>query len=353
MADIPAFAAAVGLILHIPFNLLFIYGLGWGYLGVAVATVMFQLIQPILMFFYLFGTRQGVIRVLENTIAGAVGRTKLSFWKEAKLAVFCESGIRQYLGLALPGIIVISEWWASEITIFLSGRLVPSPDLALDGMTIYQSINTFCFMFPVGCSIAGSARVGNYLGSGNIHGAAFSAKVSVASAAVLSAAMGGILYFLPHTLFASFFSPDQDVVMEACRTIPFLAVYVFADGVQVALNGIIKGCGRQCVTVPVVVVAYWVVGVPLAYHLAFRNGGSMECNGESLCGITGLVAGMTTGTWVHMLLLLVIVVFTTNWSDQAQRAKERLSHDINDGHATPLYPLVRQDEANEIEIMTL
>ena len=347
MADVPAYAASVGLIMHIPFNILFIHGFGWGYLGVAVATVMFQLIQPLAMLFYLFQTRQGTARVLENVIADAVGRSRLSFWNEAKLAVFCQSGLRQYLALALPGIIVISEWWASEITIFLSGRMTPVPALALSGMTIYQSLNTSCFMFPVGISIAGSTRVGNFLGSGDVNGADFSAKVSVLSSAVLSTIMGSILYFTPHTVFPSMFSPDEEVISEASRTIPFLAIYVFADGIQVALNGIIKGCGRQCITMPVVVIAYWVVGVPLAYYIAFvLHNGEMFCE-DYLCGIPGLVFGMTTGTWVHMLLLLFIVIFTTNWSVQATRAKERLAHDKNG------VSVVRKDEANKIGIMSL
>jgi len=35
--------------MHVPFNFFFIVTLGWGYLGVAAATVMFQLIQPLSM----------------------------------------------------------------------------------------------------------------------------------------------------------------------------------------------------------------------------------------------------------------------------------------------------------------
>jgi MATE family multidrug resistance protein len=166
--------------------------------------------------------------------------------------------------------------------------------------------------------------------------------------------MGSLLYFTPHTFFPSFFSPDEDVVQEASRTIPLLSFYLFADGVQVALNGVIKGCGRQCITMPVVVIAYWIVGVPLAYYLGFiLHNGEMFCS-DTLCGIPGLVFGMTTGTWVHMLLLLFIVVFTTNWKVQAQRAKERLSHDsIMEGHEMPLSPLMRRDEVNEMGIMSL
>jgi MATE family multidrug resistance protein len=195
------------------------------------------------------------------------------------------------------------------------------------GMAVYQSINSFCFMVPTGFSIATSARVGNLLGAGNPIGAAFAAKVGVASAAAASFALGCFLFYTPHTFIPSLFAPDQeDVILEAAKTIPLLAIYVFGDGVAVALNGVIKGCGRQQVEMQIVIVAYWVVAVPLAYYLAFvKNSGEMSCEDSYFCGVVGLVAAMTTGTWIHMLLLAVVVGCTTNWTLESEKAKARLA----------------------------
>lgn len=162
MADVPAYAATLGVVFCIPFNWFFIYFLDWGYLGCAVATVCFQVIQPIFVLTYLFGFAHGRSRVLESTGGLAIGRTHLSFWLEFRLAVYSMRGIIKYLvsnfwtlspdlplqrvrqsdkcppslllqSLALPGIVIISEWWASETSIFLSGRLEPLPDAALGG----------------------------------------------------------------------------------------------------------------------------------------------------------------------------------------------------------------------------
>jgi MATE family multidrug resistance protein len=231
--------------------------------------------------------------------------------------------------LALPGIVIISEWWASETAIFLSGRLSPNPEETLAGMTIYQSINTFCFMFPMAFAISGTARVGNLLGAGLDQEAAWAGSVSVASAAIVSTLLGFILYTLPHDLLPSLFAPNETgVIYETSRTIPLLALYVIADGIQVALNGIIKGCGRQCITIPIVVVAYWVIGVPLAYYLTFvRHEGESSCDDASdkFCGDVGLVSGMTIGTWCHMLLLAVAVIGTTNWKEESRKAKDRVA----------------------------
>ena len=332
MADVPAGAAMIGLALHLPFNWFFIHGLNMGYLGCGVATVCFQLVQAIYIGGYLFGTSKGRARLLESTGGTAIGRTRLSFWLELKIAISSIRGILNYLSLALPGIVIISEWWASEISIFLSGRLQPSPEAALGGMTLYQSINTFCFMFPMAVSIATSARVGNLLGAGNANGASFAGNVGVAGAAIVSICLGCSLYAIPHDFFPSLFAPNEtNVIAEASRTIPLLAIYVFADGVQTSLNGIMKGCGRQRIAMPIVVFAYWMVGLPIAYYLAFiRNHGVMTCetsdtDDSMFCGDVGLVAGMTTGTWVHMICLAIVVGFKTDWNSEAKKAQERVS----------------------------
>jgi len=326
MPDVPAHAAVLGLILHIPFNWFFIDVLDMGYIGSAVATVCFQVIQPLFVTTYLFGFDHGRRRVLESTGGLLNGHRSLSFWKELRIAV--STGYVQYLGLALPGIIIISEWWASETAIFLSGRLEPSPEIAVGGMTIYQSINTFCFMFPVAFSIAASTRVSNLLGADRPTEAAFAGRVSIGIAGLISLTLGVLLYSIPHTLLPSFFAPNEDeLIEETSRTIPLLATYVVADGIQVALNGIIKGCGRQCITMPIVVVAYWVVALPLAYYFAFvKHNRQMFCDDSYFCGDVGLVAGMTSGTWVHMLLLAVVVGATTNWNLEAKKAKERVAN---------------------------
>mmetsp|Transcript_32833 Transcript_32833/g.49524 ORF Transcript_32833/g.49524 Transcript_32833/m.49524 type:complete len:535 (+) Transcript_32833:107-1711(+) len=321
MADIPAYAASIALVVHIPLNILFIHVCNWGYLGVATATVLQQTIQPIYVIYYTFITMRGRRRILEN-IKAPTGQT-LSLWREASLALFSPSGILQYLSLALPGIVIISEWWASELMIFLSGTLVPHPDIAVASIAIYQTLNTFCFMLPVGCSIAGSARIGTSLGSGDVVGADLAAKVSVGSGLILSVLMGSILFLTPHHIFPSLFSPDNAVVNQTSRLIPLLSVYVVGDGIQSTLNGIIKGCGRQCLIMPIVITAYWIIGVPLGYYFAFIRHDGIMCEDSLECGVTGLVSGLTVGTWIHLLLLAIVVIGTTNWNMEAQKARER------------------------------
>ena len=50
-----------------------------------------------------------------------------------------------------------------------------------------------------------------------------------------------------------------------------LIVYVVFDGVQSALTGVLKGLGKQRLGGPVVVVAYYGIGLPVSYYLAFTR----------------------------------------------------------------------------------
>ena len=336
LAHVPAYSALVGCLLHVPTNIFFVKVVPLGWKGVGVATSMFYLIQPIIIFLYINGTRHGKQQLLQHIGAVGIGRRRrTSFSSEATAAISSIRGICQYISLAIPGVLTISEWWASEICIFLSGMLMPAPNIALGAMTLYQSLNTTCFQLPLGVSIGGCARIGNQLGSGDSAAARFSARVCVALAGILSATMGLILYFTPHSYYPSFFTTDAILIEMTSRTIPLMSIYVIGDGMQVALNAIIKGCGRQIVTVPIVIVAYWFVALPLASFLAFvRSRGTTECNDQNFCGVVALVSGMTVGTWVHCILLLLYCLRVIDWRLEAKLAKDRLNLEKENAYLT-------------------
>ena len=181
-------------------------------------------------------------------------------------------------------------------------------------------------MFPMGMSVGGSARIGNQLGSGNSKGAQLSAIVCISTSGLLSAILGSVLYFTPHAVFPSLFTSDKALIDTTSQVVSLLSIYVIGDGMQASLNSIIKGCGRQCALMPIIIIAYWFVALPLAYHFAFvRSGGSTECSDKSFCGVVGLVAGMTIGTWTHFVLLAVYCFGMIDWKKESKLAKERLS----------------------------
>lgn len=306
MADIPAYGAFCGLVLHVPFNIIFVRFFGFGFIGVAMATVLFQVVQPLFMASYLV-TNYGQRRL--SSFSCRIGHTSWQSFRQ----VISSSGILLYLRYAMPGIVLVTEWWASETIIFLGGRLAKNPEFSLGAMGIYQSINTFCVMFPMGLSASCSTQVGILLGKNDYRGAALACRVSIVEAIALCTFISSILIIVPHSFLPALFTGNTYVIDEARKTIPFLAIYVIADGLQVTLTGAIRGCGRQCTVVPVVLISYWMIGIPSSYIIAFRGD----------LGTLGLVIGMTLGKWIHLSLLCLIFTLIIDWKKEAGYAQER------------------------------
>mmetsp|Transcript_5411 Transcript_5411/g.7936 ORF Transcript_5411/g.7936 Transcript_5411/m.7936 type:complete len:665 (-) Transcript_5411:42-2036(-) len=338
LADIQTYVMIIAAVLHWPLNYMFIYGLDSGFKGAALAMTVSQLMTPSLAIGYALGTRSGRARLPLST--KYEGRTN----DMIRYAIYSPSGIRQYLGLALSGLLTMAEWWASETAIFLSGRLKPDSSLALDGMVIYHTTLGVCYLVNFGLSVGASARVGNLLGASKPKEAALASSVAIWMTAIASVAMGAILWFSPHTFFPSFYDPDKAVQMSAARTIPWISLYVIADGIQTTLYGVIKGCGRQPIVVPIVIVSYWCIALPLANHFAFvKYDGTTECDDEfdsefSTCGIAGLSAGMTVGTYLHCFAIAVAVLCFTDWNKEAVKAAQRFQSSCNGLRTSQIYP---------------
>ena len=228
----PAVAAAVTAVIHIPLNYLFIYRLGWGYLGAAAATSATQILTA----FVLLG------------IIACFGLHK-QCWHGWSLSAVCEvAEMKTYLRIAVPGLVMIFEWWASEIAILMSGFL-PHPELTVSTMALYQTTNSFCFMFAIGFQIAAATRVGHELGAGEPKRARFSAFVSPVLAAVESSILAVTLLSLRRiipTIFTGTQTPEARTLAAAVAdTYPFLAAYVIGDAVSTAFGGVITGAGKQ------------------------------------------------------------------------------------------------------------
>ena len=53
--------------------------------------------------------------------------------------------------------LLISEWWASELSVMMGG-LLPDAERQLSAIAIYQTTNAICFMLSLGISSAVATR---------------------------------------------------------------------------------------------------------------------------------------------------------------------------------------------------
>ena len=119
----------------------------------------------------------------------------------------------------------------------------------------------------------------------------------------------------------SAFSKDAAVVAKLNDLVDMLTAFIVLDAVQVALGGVIVGAGYQVVTTPILVVAYWVVGLPLAAYLAV---------GHPRLGLRGIWIGILTSSAIHVTWNVVVCFggefgapYAIKWREACEKAAAR------------------------------
>lgn len=156
------------------------------------------------------------------------------------------------------------------------------------------SIASFTFMVSVGISAAGSIRVGYAYGKQDWPRAR-SVGTSTLFIAVVYGLICAILFVLFRFQLPLLFNDEPKVVEYAAVLLFLTAVFQISDSVQAIGVGLLRGI--QDVKVPTffVLLAYWVIGIPSGYVLAFWQGWD----------VAGIWVGLVLGLSASALLLTV------------------------------------------------
>ena len=156
--------------------------------------------------------------------------------------------------------------------------------------------------------------MGNLLGFRNAKGAARAAN----TAAWLSIIMGTVVLAIlmgTRDNFAKIFNDDERVVKLTAKTLPFVALFQIADGLNGSCGGALRGMGRQEVGAAVNIISYYGGALPLGIWLAFHG-----------WGLPGLWLGQCIALYLVGSLEWLIVAFS-NWDKQVDKALARLDQD--------------------------
>ncbi len=209
--------------------------------------------------------------------------------------------LRRLLALGLPAAFQITL----EVGVFaaataLAGRLDEATSLASHNIII--QVSSLTYMVPLGIASAGAVRVGQAMGRGDPGGAATSGWAALVIGSGFMACSGvGLLAFSEPII--GLFTGDPAVVATATRLIILAAAFQLFDGVQVVATGILRGAGDTRTPMVCNLFAYWGIGLPLGYVLAFGLGR----------GIVGIWAGLALG------LILAGVANLAIWARAARR----------------------------------
>lgn len=211
-----------------------------------------------------------------------------------------ETPLRIHLGsmqrlaaLSLPAALQLTL----EVGVFaaasaLAGALAPA---ALAAHQIALHLAGFTFMVPLGIASAGAVRVGHAIGRRDGPGAARAGWTALAFGAVFMTSAAILFVTIPRTLIGAFTS-DTDVLGIGVTLLAVAAVFQLFDGLQGVGTGVLRGLGDTRTPMLWNLAAHWVVGLPVAYTLAFTLG----------FGVIGLWWGLSLGLIICGIALMVV-----------------------------------------------
>ncbi|XP_049357387.1 protein DETOXIFICATION 2-like [Solanum verrucosum] len=282
------------LCLHISLSWFFIFQLGLGKSGAAIAFCFSIWTFVALLVFYI-------------SRSSSCERTRTYLNKDAFLAV------GQFFRYATPSALMVClKWWSFEVLILLSG-LLPNPKLETSVLSICLTISSLHFVIPFGLGVGASTRVSNELGSGNPQKALVAVRVAMFLAVVETVVVSTVT-FLCRRVLGKAYSNDEQVVDYVAAIAPFLCLSFITDSLQAVISGIARGSGWQIIGAYVNLGAFYLVGIPVASLLCFLVNLKAK----------GLWIGLLVGSAIQATSFSLILVFS-DWQKQAIKAKKRVS----------------------------
>ena len=165
---------------------------------------------------------------------------------------------------------------------------------------VVLTISSVTFMIPFGLGSTGAVRVGQAIGRGDPCGAALAGWTTFAMAMIFMTAAGAVLCLAPR-FFLSAFIDDPKVIAIGVTLIFAAAGFQLFDGAQGVITGNLRGLGDTHTPMICLLIAHWVIGLPVGYFLAFRAG----------LGVLGLWLGLSTGLVLAGSVLLRVWVLKT------------------------------------------
>ena len=148
------------------------------------------------------------------------------------------------------------------------------------------------YMMPLGLSFAVSVRVGQAVGRADFRAARRAGYTGMALGACLMTGSALVFWLAPRRVLALFLDmndpANSSLIEYGAVLLSLAAVFQIFDGIQANSAGALRGLKETRMPMLLALVAYWLVGFPTAWYLAFRLG----WEGEGLWW--GLVLGLAT-----------------------------------------------------------
>jgi len=282
------YASLIALLINIPLNYIFVYGKfglpELGGVGCGWATAIVLWIELFLMLF---------ISLKNKTLRKINWQLDWNIPDIPKIIEILKLGIP--IGVAL----LIESSMFALIALFLAvlGTTVVA------GHQVAMSFISTLFMVPLSLSLALTIRCGFYIGQANPQGARYIGLLGLGFTLV-TAAFFSLLITLTSENIAALYSTNPMVKSLAVELLFLAAIFQFSDAVQVTAAGILRGYKDTRFAFFTVLIAYWVVGLPLGYSLALTSFWGKEYGAQGFW--IGFIAGLGVASISLALRFLII-----------------------------------------------
>jgi MATE family multidrug resistance protein len=175
-----------------------------------------------------------------------------------------------------------------EASLFVAVALVIGT-LGTDVVARYHvalNVASVAFMIPLGLAMTTTVRVGHAVGRRDGQGVRDAGRVGIGLTLVAQALSAGAMLLVPRFI-ASLYTNDALVIGLAAQLLVLAGLFQFSDGIQVAANGALRGLKDTRIPMVITTFAYWGVGMPVGWWLAFPHG--LGARGMWM----GLIAGLS------------------------------------------------------------
>jgi len=181
--------------------------------------------------------------------------------------VFRLKTVQELLHIGIPSALQIGmEAGAFAVSGLLIGTISAVSQAAHQ---IALSCAAFTFMVSMGLAQAGSIRVSNAFGRNHWPGIAAIGKSTLLTA-LLYGVCCGLLFILFRYQLPYIFNDNQDVVVMSATLLLLAAIFQISDSTQAIGAGLLRGIKDVKTPTLLIAVAYWVIGLPTGYFLAFH-----------------------------------------------------------------------------------
>ncbi|HEY0666868.1 MAG TPA: MATE family efflux transporter [Sphingobacteriaceae bacterium] len=274
-----------GNVLNICLGVIFVKGLfgiePMGVRGVGWSTLIDRIVMSMAMMFYVFRSKH-FTKYLRSFL--------LSQFNKARAASIFKIG----------GPVALQ--YAFEVSAF-SGAAILMGTLGAVEQAAHQvaiAMAAMTYMMASGISAAATIKTGNNYGIKNFIELRLSA-ISSYHIVLVFMTVTAILFIALHQVLPWMYTTDLAVITVASQLLIIAGIFQLFDGTQVVGLGVLRGIGDVNIPTAITFVAYWVIGLPVAYILGIVMG----------LGANGIWYGLTLGLLVSAALLFIRFHFIT------------------------------------------